>query len=70
MENQPSRGPGKIKINLQPDSMGIQLDANGWPQRSESEVTELSSGNWFQIKGSKNGGNTVTGQYNYDRLWT
>ena len=61
MESQPSRGPGKIKINPQPDSTGIQPDANGWPQCSESEVTELLSGNWYQIKGSENGGNTVTG---------
>ena len=53
MESQPNRGPGKIKMGPQPDSMGIQSDANGWPQCSNSEVTELSSGNWFQMMGNE-----------------
>ena len=51
MESQPNRGPGKINMNFKPDLMGIQPDANGWPQCSDPEVTELSSGSWFQIKG-------------------
>ena len=49
LESQLKNEPGKHGSSLQ----SAPHDTSSWPQHDESEVSGLSSGNWFQISGNE-----------------